>query len=224
MRVSHVLTRSIVALSFLAVTASISDVSHGAPPPAPPDENSAKVDAQVLDAVEDGGKTTFWVRLDDRADLSAATAIVDWAERGSYVVDRLKATAAASQAPVRAELDADGVKYTSYWITNALRVRGNEAVVDELATNPAVEAISAPVSYELPDPVGAASRSGITAVEWNIARVNAPQVWSQFGVRGEGIVVANIDTGVQYDHPALVGQYRGNLGGGNIDHDYNCEG
>jgi subtilisin family serine protease len=34
-------------------------------------------------------------------------------------------------------------------------------------------------------------------------------------------VVANIDTGVQYDHPALVRQYRGNLGGGSFDHNYN---
>jgi subtilisin family serine protease len=34
-------------------------------------------------------------------------------------------------------------------------------------------------------------------------------------------VVANIDTGVQYDHTALVNQYRGNLGGGSYDHNYN---
>jgi hypothetical protein len=40
-------------------------------------------------------------------------------------------------------------------------------------------------------------------------------------LRGDGIVVANIDTGVQFDHPALVGQYRGNLGGGTFDHNYN---
>jgi hypothetical protein len=90
----------------------------------------------VLDAVDDGGTTTFWVRLADQADLSAATAITDWAERGSYVVDQLKATAASSQAPVRAQLDARGAKYTSYWVTNALRVRGGEALVDKLAARP----------------------------------------------------------------------------------------
>lgn len=33
-------------------------------------------------------------------------------------------------------------------------------------------------------------------------------------------MVANIDSGVQYDHPALVASYRGNLGGG-FDHAYN---
>jgi subtilisin family serine protease len=33
-------------------------------------------------------------------------------------------------------------------------------------------------------------------------------------------VVGSIDSGVQYDHPALVEQYRGNLGGGVFDHNY----
>ena len=46
-------------------------------------------------------------------------------------------------------------------------------------------------------------------------------MWSTFGDRGEGVVVANIDTGVAYTHPALVNQYRGNLGGGVFDHNYN---
>ena len=39
--------------------------------------------------------------------------------------------------------------------------------------------------------------------------------------RGAGMVVANIDTGVQFNHPALVNQYRGNLGGGSFDHTNN---
>ena len=46
-------------------------------------------------------------------------------------------------------------------------------------------------------------------------------MWSQFGVRGEKIVVANIDTGVQYNHPALVNQYRGKKAGGGFNHNYN---
>ncbi len=59
---------------------------------------------------------------------------------------------------------------------------------------------------------------GVDAVEWNIDRVRADDVWSTFGAQGEGIVVANIDTGVQWDHPALVNQYRGSPGG---SHNYN---
>ena len=55
---------------------------------------------------------------------------------------------------------------------------------------------------------------------WNIDIVNAPDVWTQLNVTGEGAVVANIDTGVRYTHDALVDSYRGNLGGG-FDHNYN---
>jgi len=34
-------------------------------------------------------------------------------------------------------------------------------------------------------------------------------------------VVANVDTGVEYTHPALVRQYRGTTGDGAYDHNYN---
>ena len=54
-----------------------------------------------------------------------------------------------------------------------------------------------------------------------VADIHADQVWEQVGARGEGLVVANIDSGVQYDHPALVASYRGNQGGGSVDHNYN---
>lgn len=60
----------------------------------------------------------------------------------------------------------------------------------------------------------------ISAVEWNILRVKAPDVWAM-GITGEGMVVGDNDTGAQYTHPAVVNQYRGNLGGGNFDHNYN---
>ena len=55
----------------------------------------------------------------------------------------------------------------------------------------------------------------IQAVESNIARVKANQVWS-LGYTGTGLVVANIDTGVRFTHQALVTKYRGNLGGGQL--------
>ncbi|MBX6723686.1 MAG: S8 family serine peptidase, partial [Dactylosporangium sp.] len=70
-------------------------------------------------------------------------------------------------------------------------------------------------------PTPAADAKPTAGPEWGVANIEAPRVWSEFDVRGEGIVVANIDGGVQYDHPALVGKYRGNLGGGQFDHNYN---
>ncbi len=45
-------------------------------------------------------------------------------------------------------------------------------------------------------------------IEWNIDKVGAPAVWDM-GIDGSGTVVASIDTGVQWDHPALKEKYRG---------------
>lgn len=54
-----------------------------------------------------------------------------------------------------------------------------------------------------------------TSVEWNIAQVGAPEVWDM-GIDGTGIVVANLDTGVEYTHPALSSKWRGFDASGNI--------
>ena len=52
-------------------------------------------------------------------------------------------------------------------------------------------------------------------------RIGADQVWSAYNNTGRGMVVASIDTGVSYDHPALVRQYRGNQGDGTFGHAFN---
>ena len=56
--------------------------------------------------------------------------------------------------------------------------------------------------------------------EWGVEKIRADEAWVD-GVLGQGIVVANVDTGVEFTHPALIEQYRGNLGGGDFDHNYN---
>jgi subtilisin family serine protease len=56
-------------------------------------------------------------------------------------------------------------------------------------------------------------------VEWNIDLIGAPDVWNV--TKGYEITLANIDTGVRFTHQSLVRRYRGNLGTGGYDHDYN---
>jgi subtilisin family serine protease len=51
-----------------------------------------------------------------------------------------------------------------------------------------------------------------------VSKIAANKAWAK-GHKGQGVVVANIDTGVRYTHEALVGSYRGNKGG-SFDHDY----
>ncbi|OLF05745.1 peptidase S8 [Actinophytocola xinjiangensis] len=210
------------SLAVIMLAAGVSSAS-AAPPTAPtPPQTAAKIEPSLARELKTSGDTDFWVRLEARADLTAASATEDWAQRGTRVAAELRATAAASQAAVRAELDSAGVDYTAFWATNAIHVRaGSEDLATSLAARPDVDAVRAETQYVLPTPDESSAVRAANAVEWGIANINADDVWSQYGVRGAGITVANIDTGVQYDHPALVGQYRGNKGDGTFDHNYN---
>jgi subtilisin family serine protease/N-acetylneuraminic acid mutarotase len=188
---------------------------------APGHTGGATVEQQVLTELAEQDTTVFWVYLEGSADLAAATGIADPAAQGWYVYEQLTATAATSQADLLAMLDAAKVDYQSFWIANTVKVTAGEDLLERIAALPGVTRITADRTYQIPEPAVGVDEPRINAVEWGIDRINAPQVWSEFGVRGEGIVVGSIDTGAQFDHPALVSQYRGNLGGGSFDHNYN---
>jgi subtilisin family serine protease len=55
----------------------------------------------------------------------------------------------------------------------------------------------------------------------NIKLLNAPQVWTK-GIKGKGVVVASIDSGVRFSHEALVDNYRGTIDKAKslFNHDY----
>lgn len=46
-------------------------------------------------------------------------------------------------------------------------------------------------------------------ISWNIKHIGAPEVWDIYGITGEGIVIGIIDTGVDWEHPALKQSWRG---------------
>ncbi|HEX6335741.1 MAG TPA: S8 family serine peptidase [Jiangellaceae bacterium] len=220
--------RATVCAAALAVVVSgaMPGIAASAPEPTdePAEEAAAKIEPMLQAELSATATTDFWVRFEDAADLSEASRMEDWAERGSEVAAALRETAEASQADVRAELDADGVRYEAFWATNAIYVQdGSDALAAELAAHPEVDSLHPTTTYEVPDPEEGEEELQVlsTAVEWGIANINADDVWEQYGVRGAGITIANIDTGVQFSHPALVDQYRGNLGDGVFDHNYN---
>lgn len=45
------------------------------------------------------------------------------------------------------------------------------------------------------------------SIEHSVPEIGAPEVWSNYGTRGEGVIVAVIDTGIDYTHPALGGGF-----------------
>jgi subtilisin family serine protease len=181
-----------------------------------------KVDAKVVHQMRTQGSASFWILLRQKADLSRAPSIKNWTARGTFVVRQLKSVADSSQRGLRAYLSARGVSYQSFWIVNGIRVTGaNAPVLSAVAARTEVRRIVSTWSVPVERAVPAAKPHATGAVEWGIKNIGANKVWKQFGDRGQGTVVANIDTGVQYTHPALVKRYRGNNGGGSFTHNYN---
>lgn len=214
--------RGIRALAIILVACSGLVAAGGGAQAAPTGIGKDKVRPELAAKMAARGGGDFWVRFGAHADLGAASKIKDWNERGTAVAAALKRAAADSQGKVRADLDRAGVKYESFWATNAIKVsNGSASLVQSLATHTEVEGLYAPATVEVPKVSEGVTKKAVNAVEWGVANIKADQVWDQYGVTGEGITVASIDTGVQFDHPQLVGSYRGNNGDGTFTHDYN---
>lgn len=184
------------------------------------DASDIEVEPQLLDELAADETTGYLIYFRERPDLSPAFEM-DWLERGRFVTKALQETAELSQARVRARLDAQGAEYQAFWIDNVIAVESsNQATFNSLLEFPEIAALRARRVMQVIEPVDRSGPAAPLAIEPNISHVNADQVWG-LGIHGEGMVVANIDTGVRYTHETLEPHYRGNLGGGSFDHDYN---
>jgi subtilisin family serine protease len=183
-----------------------------------------KVAPRVILDTAGGKSASFVVKLASQADLGAAASLPTKLAKGRFVFDTLSAHAARTQAPLRALLDRLGVEYKTHWVVNLITVlHGNRDLVQTLAsrsdvarvdTNDWVRSTILPTTPAIP-----AASDAPDGIAWNVTRVKAPTAW-RHGFRGQGIVVGEIDTGFQWDHPALKPHYRG-WDGSVADHNYN---
>jgi serine protease AprX len=182
-----------------------------------------KVASEVMVATADGGQTDFIIYMKDQADLSAAYSMTDQDARGRYVYETLKRQAAETQGPVKDVLDARGVSYESFWVANVIMAQGDRADVEALADRSDVQAIESDMTSDwvkgddAPETID--EGNAVEAIESGLNKVNAPTLWA-LGDTGQGIVVANQDTGMRWTHNSLKNEYRG-WNGSTADHNYN---
>jgi serine protease AprX len=191
----------------------------------------AKIEPKVANEAATLGNSEALIILNEQADLSGAVKLSTKAEKGQYVYNAMRQAAERSQAPLRQMLKERGIAFTSYFTVNMIKVRGDLNTLYEIAQQEEVLRIEANprVKAPVPDANSAfrpASFANITAkpatgngIEWNVQRISAPQVWAM-GYKGQGMVVAGADTGVQWDHPSLKSHYRG-WNGSTVNHSYN---
>lgn len=197
--------------------------------PATPLPQLEKISPLLWDKTADGA-ASFLVILEEQADLTQATELKVASDRRRYVYDTLREVALRSQGPLASWLEAQGIPFQSHYLVNMLTMTGDRSLVVALAgrpevarleANPMVKALS---PLTLPSKSTAEGQASISpaapqGVEWGVAYVNAPAVWQQYGVNGQGVVLGGQDTGVQWDHPALKARYRG-WNGAVAEHNY----
>ena len=201
-----------------------------------------KLSSRLLANFKEDDKVTFLIKFKEKADVQeVATEARKGADAAnlsahnakllqrSSVVSELKITSLESQETVKQFLEQEVAKgnakdIESYYIVNGMAVTATKEVAEKLATFPEVEKILPNETRQLfttKTENAVAPKAEIANIEWSIERVKAPDVWAM-GIDGAGTVVASIDTGVQWDHPALKEKYRGyNAANGQVSHNFN---
>lgn len=181
------------------------------------------------------GAVDVIIYLDRSADLVAMTRISDIQIRRLALVESLQAVATDAQAPLLKELDKlSKEKMAShirpFWIVNAVAATVTPDAIPTLAQLPGVDRVELDRQHQafdrLPDEgaeveglqfefAGWASLPAVQAHEaanWSIAAVGAPYAWNLLNIDGDNVTVAIVDTGVDWEHPALRDNYRGGRG------------
>lgn len=161
----------------------------------------------------------LWERVDLRElDITMRDLKVTRQQRHKIVVEELQRVARETQPALVAELEtmrnnSEIVGFTAYWITNCVVVKGPRETLEGLAKNPAIQWVEAVPVIELIGTVRHEDRTPRDPLDDRppgVNAVHAPRVWYDLGFTGEGVLVANMDTGVDGNHDALGSRWRGN--------------
>jgi bacillopeptidase F len=164
------------------------------------------IEDDLQQAMLAGEDVTFIVQFSDQIDPSTfpgkgkgkgvELASMLWALRNQ---------ADLSQADAVALLKDKGAKrLVQLWSINALAATASPKAIEALSSLPGVDSIKLDGILAAPSPELAAAATP----EWNLDSIRAPELWNA-GYNGAGTVVANMDTGVDADHPDLATSYRG---------------
>ena len=190
--------------------------------------SASKIAPWVIEHTANGQQAEFIVVLANQADLRPAAALATKNQKSRYVYDALWNKSQTTQGSILQWLRERDIEHRSFYIVNAILVKGSREIAQALAARPDVARVEGNplIQNVLPQPVPAAERPSQSGggrtpetIEPGINYTHAPDVWA-LGFRGQGITVAGADTGIRWTHNALKPHYRG-WDGITADHDYN---
>ncbi|WP_458737885.1 S8 family serine peptidase [Bacillus pumilus] len=191
----------------------------------------AKISSRLMKQFQQDDQVTFLIKMKEQTNTQKVakeavseakkqklTAAKTQYTKRSAVVSELRATSEKTQEALLTYLQKEHKKKQvkeihSYYIVNGLAVTGTKEVMEKVAAFPEVDQVLPNETRQIHRPVDLKTKQkkqmkAVDGVEWNISQVHAPEAWA-LGYDGTGTVVASIDTGVEWDHPALKEKYRG---------------
>jgi bacillopeptidase F len=185
-----------------------------------------KVAPEILDriAADPIAPIDVIVMMEEQADLERLSAElsaegIERKARAGRVIPVLKEMAARSQASLRSDLERKNgrvLAVRSLWMVNALLVRAMPGPLLEVALRPDVahlfldHAVDVDRAFVEGAPSGGAAKSAVPGqAEPGLRAVAAPQLWGR-GFTGAGILVMNLDSGVDGNHPSMADRWLGN--------------
>jgi subtilisin family serine protease len=157
-----------------------------------------------------------------------------------YKEDRAATRAALAAAPTPAAAlrqraqssrpaPAAGVREggTDLWLLNGYLKEVTAEELEALAADPRVEAVIENFVVTTPEVRPTALSDSSEEGNWGVEAAGVRQAWELFGVRGRGVRIGHLDTGVDASHPDLAGRLadwaefdgRGNRVVGSVPHD-----
>ena len=147
----------------------------------------------------------------DPQQLTRQIGHLDKAQKREYVVNELQRLSKTGQQELLKELQqgqkgslVDNIK--TFWIFNGICCSATKDMVQAIAERPDVAYVTKEQEIFLTD--GEEDTDSVMSDwratnQWNVNKVNAPAVWN-LGYTGKGIIVAVIDTGVNYNHTDIA--------------------
>lgn len=163
----------------------------------------------------------LFVVLSQQADLSGVSSDLDYQAKRNQVYRELVRVAEDTQAPLLDHLDDMKIKYTPYYLLNAVEVEGGKWLKWRLQQHPSVDRIlESPQLRPLPQKtvlLPEQTTSIPADATWNLAMIGADRVKENLKITGSGIIIGQTDSGVDGKHAELMNSYRG----ANSGDDYN---
>ncbi len=132
----------------------------------------------------------------------------------STVLDRIytfRSIARQSQEPLLATLSkrTEAVeKVKQFWVINGLHVKATPAVIKEIASRNDVARILDDAIVTINPIIPSDKTATAKGIEWGITKIQADKCW-EIGITGEGVLIGVVDTGVDFEHPALKDKWSG---------------